>query len=121
MHLLTEEEAAKALLITKRRLQELCREAQIGFVQISPRVRGFTSEQVDEYVQRKMVGPKAGGPKSGVAVGANAVDKAKASRLSSRGRSVTMKGGSRREREKLTTVKDSGASLSTKEIRALCQ
>jgi DNA excision repair protein ERCC-4 len=48
---------AERLRLSKRRLQDLCRTGQIGFVQVTPRMRAFTEEQIAEYVQQRTVVP----------------------------------------------------------------
>ncbi len=105
---LTEKEVAKGLLISQRRLQELCREDQIDYVRVSPRTRGFTAEQICAYIQQHTRTAK------------KPVDTEPGRRVASPKRTVKSKGGEKK-REKLTPVKDSGASLTTKEIRGLCQ
>jgi excisionase family DNA binding protein len=55
--LLTEEQAAERLLISKPHLQRLCREGKIQFVQVTPRKRGFLPEHIDTYIQRKIIIP----------------------------------------------------------------
>ena len=104
IELLTVDEAAERLLITKRRLQEICREGQIAFVQISGRVRGFTEENILEYVQRKTQQPKTVDIKGG-------------RRVASPKRIVHKKGG---EKPKSPGDKKS-VSLTTKEIKQLWQ
>lgn len=79
--LLTEEQAAERLLISRRRLQALCREGRIEFVQVTPRVRGFTEEHIAEYIRRKTITP----PK--------VVDTPRSERLPFRPKSVQSEGG----------------------------
>jgi excisionase family DNA binding protein len=55
--LLTEEEVAEKLHISRRRLQALCRDGGIEFVRVTPRVRGFLPEHVEEFIRRKTVTP----------------------------------------------------------------
>jgi len=55
--LLSEEQAAKKLLVSRRTLQRMCREGEIQFVQLQPRVRGFRPEHIEEYIRRKTVTP----------------------------------------------------------------
>lgn len=53
--LLTEAEAAKALGISVRRLQAICRDGKIEYVRIAARERRFTAEQIRDFIERKTV------------------------------------------------------------------
>jgi excisionase family DNA binding protein len=57
MELMTEQEAADRLHLSKRRLQDLCRAGQIGFVQVTPRIRVIGEEHILEYIKRHSVVP----------------------------------------------------------------
>lgn len=81
MSLLSEEEVAERLLITKRYVQKLCRERQIEFVEPRPRVRGFLPEHIDDYIRRKTVTPP------------RLIDKPRSEQLPFRPKSVQSEGG----------------------------
>ncbi len=55
--LLTENQVAEMMHLSKRRVQDLCRAGQIGYVQIAPRQRAFLQEHVDEYIRSKTIIP----------------------------------------------------------------
>lgn len=100
--LLSEDDAAQILLITKRKLRELCREGSIECVQSSPRRRGFTQEQVKAYIKRQTVcRPKP-------------VDRKPDARVASLPKSP--KGGDSRK-----SLGGEGSVSLTEEMRQLCQ
>lgn len=55
--LLTEDQVAEMLHLSRRRVQDLCRAHQIGFVQVAPRQRAFLQEHVDAYIRAKTIVP----------------------------------------------------------------
>ncbi len=51
--LLAPGQAAEIFGVTTRRIHELVRRGELRCVQISPKDRRFTQEQIDEYITRK--------------------------------------------------------------------
>jgi hypothetical protein len=78
-HIYTSEEAAQALRISVKGLHALCRQGKIDYVRINGKARGFTSGQIQDYIESQTVSkvsvdrkpakplpcsPKKGGTKS---------------------------------------------------------
>jgi excisionase family DNA binding protein len=57
MELLTEQQAAERLHLSRRKIQDLCRSGKIAFVQVTPRTRAFLPEHIDEFIRRRTVTP----------------------------------------------------------------
>jgi hypothetical protein len=90
--LYTDADVAAILMITKKMVQELVRKGQLACVQMTPRIRRFTPEQVQQYIDSHSTPPP--------------VDKRDARPVSSPAR----KGGDNKESRQEKT-KDSWASL----------
>lgn len=56
--LLKPNQAASKLGISVKTLHRLCRESQIGYVKINQKERGFTLDQVHDYIDRQTVPPR---------------------------------------------------------------
>ena len=98
--LLSEDEVAEKLLISRRHLQRLCREKRIRFVRISQRTRGFTEGQIAEFIRSQTVAPKV-------------IDRQRDARVASPPKSA--KGGDRK------SLGVTGPVSLTEEMRQLCQ
>ena len=55
--LYTDTEVAAILMITKKMVQELVRKGQLACVQMTPRIRRFTPEQVQQYIDSHSTPP----------------------------------------------------------------
>jgi len=95
--LLSPNEVAQYLGVRLKTVHEYVRQGELGCVQISPKERKFTEEQVLEFLERKSKPAK------------KPIDK-----RASKSVTYPQKGGAK-------SVKDSGTSLTTEEIRRLCQ
>lgn len=93
--LYTDADVANMLLLPKKVIHKLVREKKLGCVQITPRIRRFTPEQVQQYIDCHSTPPP--------------VDKKDSRPVSSPPR----KGGEK-------SIRVSGTGL-LKEIRSLCQ
>jgi excisionase family DNA binding protein len=94
--LLTADDVAQMLGLTTKNVHQLVRTGELGHVQITPRKRRFTREQVDQFIQNRSVPTPT------------PVDKTPRDSLPCTRREVTK------------SVRDSGTSLA-QEIRDLCQ
>lgn len=56
--LLKPNQAASKLGISVKTLHRLCREGRIGFVKINQKERGFSRDQIHDYIARQTVSPR---------------------------------------------------------------
>lgn len=98
--LLTVTEASEFLSIRPRTIHKLVRDGKLGCVQVTPKERRFTSEQLAAYVEGQTIAPKE-------------IDRKLGNPLPSK-----TKGGEKR-RERVTRVSERVSVR--EEIRKLCQ
>ncbi len=95
--LLSPNEVAEYLGVRLKTVHEYVRRGELGCIEVSPRDRRFTEDQLQEFIKRKTKPPKKridNGPSKSVI--------------------YSRKGG-------VKQVEDSGTSLTTREIRKLCR